>query len=536
MTEPSFSLIDEPWITVRLHDGTVTDLSLGDVFARADEIDSLASDLAVIDFALFRLLLAIMYGAIGHERFQLPADWAALWQSGLPTAELHDYLERYSDRFDLLDPVAPFFQVAGLRTAKNEVSGLEKLLLDVPNGAPLFTTRLGSGLARISFAEAARLVVTNQAFNPSGIKSGAVGDDRVKGGRGYPIGTGWAGSIGGIAFEGASLRETLLLNFVGMGLRADLDWLDDAPVWHRDPQGPAEDPAARVDGPASIFTWQSRRIRLAYDADGVTGVLIANGDRVGLANQHRFETMTRWRRSQPQEKKLSLPLVYMARPNDPSRALWRGVASFLPVPQGKLGDASFLPSLTADWLGELRALGALPADHAVRMRVVGLEYGAQSSTIADQIDDSLLVDLDVAASTDPVLHALLERAADQADAGARAIGELAGNLAAAEGKLAEPARDRARDQAYSRLDGEFRAWIAAVRTHDDFERDEQAWRDTCRRTLVGLGAELIGASGPTAWQGRNVGGRPMNTSLAGIYFNRRLRDALGGQPDTQEAA
>ncbi|MGV7400563.1 type I-E CRISPR-associated protein Cse1/CasA, partial [Mycobacterium kansasii] len=87
---------------------------------------------------------------------------------------------------DLFDPVAPFFQVAGLRTAKDDVFSLDRIVADVPNGEPLFTTRSGADLARMAPAEAARWLVHAHAFDPSGIKSGALGDDTVKGGKGYP--------------------------------------------------------------------------------------------------------------------------------------------------------------------------------------------------------------------------------------------------------------------------------------------------------------------------------------------------------------
>ena len=58
------------------------------------------------------------------------------------------------------------------------------------------------GLERISWAEAARWLVHVHAFDPSGIRSGAVGDPSVKGGKGYPIGPGWTGQVGVVIVEG----------------------------------------------------------------------------------------------------------------------------------------------------------------------------------------------------------------------------------------------------------------------------------------------------------------------------------------------
>ncbi|NYN06610.1 type I-E CRISPR-associated protein Cse1/CasA, partial [Salmonella enterica subsp. enterica serovar Typhimurium] len=68
------------------------------------------------------------------------------------------------------------------------------------------------GRSKLSFAEAARWLVHTQAYDYSGIKPGVEGDPRVKGGKGYPIGTGWSGMTGGTVIRGTTLLETLLLN------------------------------------------------------------------------------------------------------------------------------------------------------------------------------------------------------------------------------------------------------------------------------------------------------------------------------------
>ena len=105
-------------------------------------------------FALMRLLLAVLHRAVdgpGDSR-----DWAALWRATtLPVAPVADYLGAFCGRFGLLHPATPFYQVADLRTANNEVFGLERLIADMPTGEPLFTTRLKAGIDKISFAEAA---------------------------------------------------------------------------------------------------------------------------------------------------------------------------------------------------------------------------------------------------------------------------------------------------------------------------------------------------------------------------------------------
>ena len=173
------------------------------------------------------------------------------------------YLDQHRERFDLLHPVTPFFQVAGLRTAKDEIASLNRIVADVPNGEAFFTMR-ACGADRLQFGEAARWVVHAQAFDPSGIKSGAVGDPRVKGGKGYPLGVAWAGNLGGVLAEGTTLRETLLLNLIAADTTTLRAQEDDRPAWRREPCGPAEakDLVFRPSGLRDLYTWQSRRLRL----------------------------------------------------------------------------------------------------------------------------------------------------------------------------------------------------------------------------------------------------------------------------------
>ena len=140
----SFNLIDVPWILVQRRDGPVEEVSLLDLFARAHELRGVVGEVPTQTFAITRLLLAILRRALDGPR--TIEDWARWWRAPtLPIDEVRTYLEHFRHRFDLLSPETPFYQVADLRTAKGEFSGLEKLIADVPVGAPYFTTRLGSG-------------------------------------------------------------------------------------------------------------------------------------------------------------------------------------------------------------------------------------------------------------------------------------------------------------------------------------------------------------------------------------------------------
>ena len=202
MKNPEFNLLDEPWIPVRLLDGTIADVGLLELLRRTTEIADLACELATQSIAIQRLVLAIAYRVAPPRDAR---DWVRQWDEGAPTEQMIEYLERWRDRFFLFGGRFPFMQVADLRTAKEAVSGLEKLIADVPNGEQFFTTRHGCALACIPPSEAARWLVHAQAYDPSGIRSGAVGDSQVKGGKGYPIGPSWCGHLGLVWLKGKDL-------------------------------------------------------------------------------------------------------------------------------------------------------------------------------------------------------------------------------------------------------------------------------------------------------------------------------------------
>ena len=173
MKPPEYNLLDEPWVPVRLLDGTITEVGLLELLQRSTDIADLACELPTQNISIQRLVLAVAY------RVATPLDaeeWLEQLEEGAPIEQMIEYLEKWRERFYLLGGQYPFMQVADLRTPKDTVLGLEKVIADVPNGEQFFTTRNGKALERISAAEAARWVVHTQAYDPSGIRSGAVGD------------------------------------------------------------------------------------------------------------------------------------------------------------------------------------------------------------------------------------------------------------------------------------------------------------------------------------------------------------------------
>ena len=208
-----FNLLDEPWIRVTRLDGAPDEVSLLALFQEATDIAGIHGEIASQDVAILRLLLAIC-----HRTMDGPEDldtWREYWEEPERLGrDASTYLERYRERFDLRDPDRPFFQVANIQ---GKVSPVSKMIIDTPKDLkrPLFTTRIGDGLESLSWSEAARWLIHVHAFDPAGLRSGALGDPRRNpNGTTPPNGPGWAGQLGTTYVTSNSLLKTMLLNVV----------------------------------------------------------------------------------------------------------------------------------------------------------------------------------------------------------------------------------------------------------------------------------------------------------------------------------
>lgn len=530
----AFNLVDEPWIRVRTFSGEVREVSLKDLFDSASRLRGLAGEVPTQDVAVLRLLEAVILGA---TRLETPRHsdesqdlWAEWWQAGRLPEEIPEYLDRWRDRFYLVHSETPFLQVAGLHTASGGASGLVKLIADVPDGFQYFATRAGAELDSLSFAEAARWLVHCHAFDPAGIKTGAVGDSRVKGGKGYSMGyPAWAGNLGIVIAEGESLFQTLMFN-CPIALVGDAN---DMPVWERQPLEAcvaADHPVPR--GPADLMTWPSRRV-LLHERDGrVVDVQISNGDRLGPQNQVVNESMAAWRKSAAQSKSAGTD-VYMPVVHSPERRMWQGLASLLMSTPGESRSA-----WVVKWLGELRREELLPAAQMIRLRAVGIEYGTQNSSIAGMVDDSLQAQ--VIALSDPVLVAAAVDAATRASDAVVALVNLASNLEAACGGDSERPRARAYEHGYGLLDGPYRRWLISLTDPNKVVEALEDWSRAVKRILMEAAYRLIEDAGLMAQLGREVtqrgSGEPrlLDAALAEIWFRVALNKALGILPSSAQ--
>lgn len=579
-TNLGFNLLDEPWIPVVMLDGGTEELSLQELFEKAASIREIAGDCPQQSIVLIRLALAILYRSYGlwyklefedlvkeGEGLNSYMDelWLETWQDGCFDEEvLTDYFEKFHESFDLFGE-HPFMQTAGLAYLSKSGSAdedrcdpIDELVADVPKSNKfLFSMRARRSSKRdqpalegLSFAEAARWLVFAQAFDVAGIKTPVAGNTHVKSGKAYPpkglCGTGLLGSMEGVYLRGTNLFETLMWNWVLHDDRAKdslafLGNVEDVPAWELsqsiEPSDQTSDMLeASFKGPASLFAWQSRRIRLVPDDDGhfVKGIVVCYGDVTRLANAQGVETMCPWRESKPMQKQLGTAEVpWMPVQPNPGKALWRGSASLLSV---SAEEKDFRPGVvrwaehTSEMLKDQRLGG-----FSLSICSQGMSYGTQNSVFEDGFDDYFDISVALLRHDSEAVRGAIEVVA-QADKAIFALRRFAENLERAAGDKKSGGQlstwgNFVEERAYAELDGIFRDRFARFSEDESAYEYCDAWRDEVHLVLLHLGQELLDRTGATQFSGH--GDYPVANAFA--MYKGALNKNLGKLAETLSA-
>lgn len=527
----SFDLRLERWIPVMVGSQRC-EVSLFDLFARASEIDSLALDDPLAAVAILRqVLLPVLLHAMGAPRTE--REWIDRWQLGAPERlAIETYLGRYDDRFDLFHPEHPFAQVANLRTAKEETKPISVLMPEIATGnnVPLFSGRTEADSPALSPAQAARVLLKAQCWDTAAIKSGAVGDDNVKGGKttGNPIST--VGQLGVVIPLGRNLAESLVLNtlILPQGIK-----VNDEPQWAREPRRASWE-TKPASGLLDLLSWQSRRIRLIPESapDGsvvIRRVVLAAGDRLSVIPRD-IEPHTAWRKVETTGS--GQPPVVPIR-HRPGRATWQGLASLLATREpNSRGESS---SLLLGQLAAMRVGGEVLSSDSFQVLSVGVVYGNQSAVVEDVIVDTVPLSL-AALQKESRVHQLLIDVVDQTEQLRRAADGLASDLRQAAG--AERQQWNKGDHVGEQLVFDLGAWIGELLADlqvdpESVDAATERWRSHAFKVAEWAVEPALDAAPPSAFLGRVVeGGRGKRAfayrlSSASAHYLRQVREILG---------
>jgi CRISPR system Cascade subunit CasA len=342
---PTFDLLESPWIPCIRADGRTVELGLREALGRAHQLRELDGESPLVTAALHRLLLAMLHRVFGPATCD---EWGRIWDAGRwDTERIDAYLEQWRDRFDLFHPERPFYQAPDERAKSKSVSSLVHEVAS-GNNPTLFDHHVDAEGIVLTPAPAARMLVAAQAFGLAGL-SGLV--------QKFTDGP----CARGIVFlvQGATLFETLALNLLRYDDESPIPRrADDRPAWEMD--DPFSPDRTQPRGYLDYLTWQNRRVLLLPEPTENGGVVremtMAPALRLG---DGVLDPMTHYRRD---EKRGPRPLAFTE-----SRALWRDSAALF-----RLHDESYRPPQTFEWLSELVDEGYLDKSQTRRCLALGM--------------------------------------------------------------------------------------------------------------------------------------------------------------------
>lgn len=504
--ERAFNLIDEPWILVRDAECEVKTVSLKDALLSAHTFTGLAGETKTQDFAVFRLMLAVVYTVFsrydssGNERDpddDLMDQWEEIWQAGkLPEAPIQRYLDEWHDRFWLFDEQYPFYQTNAVKEKSKPLSTskMNGALFQSANKARLFMDS-SSDNRSLTFPEAARWLLHLICFDDIAAK--------------HPTPKkAWCSKLSLIALTGSNLFETLMLNY-----RADYDTDRgvESPSWEIDYSKTDYNREISIpDNQAALLTLRSRHVYLIRKSDRVSQYYLAGGEWFE-ADAVFDEQMTLW--SGKQEKKDSVPVFYPKR-YDRSKHIWQEFASICALSNTEKDSANlFRPAGVIEWQKKLIEKKIIDRNYHIKVCTASVIYDFNQATslpVIDSVSDTLSFH---AALLEDVGYAWRTRIIDEigkCDKAASYVYHLykhlqfAGGRRDKDGKESQSGETDAKQEFYARIDRTFRLWLDELNPDYDFGEYCAKLEAELYRIALHYGKELVNQIGADAVFGRII--------------------------------
>ena len=537
MKDTEFNLWDETWIKVKTEDGEVHDVSLEEVLVHAERYTDIAGELPTQDFAIMRVLLAILHTALFREPPEEPKDaWKDLWDKGhFPAEKILEYKTHWYGRFYLFHPVHPFYQIVDDSYADGkDPKPVEKLngeMSESANKKRFFLLRSGIEKESLSYEEAARWLIHYNAFD----------DANLRNPRPY---ISFLGQICCLFAHGRNLFETLMLNLV-LEKAPNEPWNTNKPCWESDsrPLPPKQDKEAYKidlpDNPAALYTNQFRYMKLKRENGRVIGFTARAG--AWFEPKGAFvEQMTYWKKVDAEKKQKPMSnsqkeedeidqkqlakskkaddkkqddnknYVYVPYTYNSPRQMWREFSSILTQTEAKKYDSGLI-----QWLARI-GNDVLNPDYIITFNTLGVKYKGQvPSQIENVFFDSLNLHLSLISEVRADWRKSISDEISICEKIANAVGRLKEGLMRAVGitesgnnkKRFDAGRKAAKEQYYYTIDIPFRRWLLSLdpTAYDETYQEKQAeWRKTAIDCAISLGEKLLHEAGQSAYIGREI--------------------------------
>lgn len=209
--------------------------------------------------------------------------------------------------------------------------------------------------------------------------------------------------------------------------------------------------------------------------------------------------------------------------------MWRSLPNLLPNEdttkvKSKYADnaPAFKPAATVTWVGELAALDYLDPAQPIRMRMVSMLYGAQNSSYADILSDSLQISALLMSTDGEVLRSIARTAIKRTEEVDYALRIFNNNIVFAVSGDAAKDTNEVQSQFYFAVDLPFRSWLSALSTATSPDDLLQVWNRQLRTTALKIAEQILSNQPPAVWAGRMQD----STRITGPVAMNRLTGAL----------
>ena len=527
MADKEFNLLDEKWIRVIDDKCGITEVSLKEVFRSAHLYKDLCGELPTQDFAMLRLLLAVLhtvfsrYDSDGNESpLEEPDDaldrWKELWDNKkFPEKPIIDYLESYRESFYLFHPERPFYQVekAKIGTEYKNTAKLNGCLSESNNKVRLFQNISGQTKKAMKYSEAARWLIYVNSFDDVSSKQPA--ESKKVNGKLPALSVGWLGQLGLICNTGNNLFETLMLNFLLLNRNDEL-YDREIPIWERETIPDNERSKIVVPNNLSqLYTLQSRRLFLKKADKKVTGYYLLGGDFFDKENAF-IEPMTVWRQAQDKSKE-----KYIPKEHNHSRQFWRDFPLYTMSGKFEPGVIIWEKALVDRMIIK---------DSFLTFKIASVIYDksqAASLPVLNVYSDSFMLHSSLISKMDLEWQTMIQNSIEFCENISKKVWTLAKDVNIASGGdfipkedkcSAKVAANKAVSDFYARIDVPFRKWLCSLDPTVDIASDRQTeWRKKCVDIAKKLGEDIIGSVPSSAIFGKLKNGesdKPETVSAA----------------------
>ncbi|MCD8110612.1 MAG: type I-E CRISPR-associated protein Cse1/CasA [Clostridiales bacterium] len=543
-----YNLLDEKWIMVLREDtGQTEKVSLKEVFAHAGDYHDLAGEMKTQDFAILRVLLAVLqtvfsrfdsegnsydFVEINEKTFQqmepvdqddLPDEdpyfetWLSLWKKGEFPEIVQDYLEAWRDHFYLFDDKNPFYQVTPDEMEEIVKDKYKDNVKDKGNTGKLFGRCINRTISESNnthalFAPAvetpdgettkdnlnndqlARWLIMFQGYTGTSDKS------EIKDVKNTT--KGWLYELGGIYLKGHNLFETLMLNCI---LSSDFDdeiMIVQIPSWERTPLENIKIYFHnQIDNKASLYTNWSRAISFMDDYQEGKPFYCFPAKLQKIDYTENFlEPMTCWQKKKSGNyKDKFIPNVHKQ-----DEASWRHFNALMGV--GQENGVYFRQPGIISWYNAICENDAMKHLRNYRITICSVSMqikDSKSNMPADEIIDEIqmetavLIDNNKGGWIEQIIT-LIDETKNHIDKtlihfveeiGLIRLNKDKKSLSNKDTDYLKDLKNKEREKLYMEIDQSFREWLYEIKETDSMNEKALKWYKILKKSILNSGEE-----------------------------------------------